>query len=153
MFAGIQALIDQGLARKGLTPNQGNAAPTLYALAMDEYGGASGAVPASLAACSSDRGAKGTGKCVFHNITRGSIATQCVQQLPDIATPDCYYYGALPNSLYGPLQVGLTSTRPGRYNANTEAYAARPGWSFATGLGSVNAKNLLNAWKAFVGVK
>jgi subtilase family serine protease len=153
MFAGIQALIDQGLAKQGLTPNQGNAAPTLYALAMDEYGGASGAVPASLATCSSDNGAKGTGKCVFHNITRGSIATQCVQQLPDIATPDCYYYGALPNSFYGPLQVGLTSTKPGKYNANTEAYAARPGWSFATGLGSVNAKNLLNAWEVFVGVK
>lgn len=153
MFAGIQALIDQGLARKGLTPDQGNAAPTLYALAMDEYGGAHGAAPASLAACNSDNGAKGAGKCVFHNITRGSIATQCVQQLPDIVTPDCHYYGALPGSLYGPLQVGLTSTGPGRYNARTEAYAARPGWSFATGLGSVNAKNLFNAWKAFVGVR
>jgi subtilase family serine protease len=153
MFAGIQALIDQGLAAKGLSPNQGNAAPTLYALAMDEYGGASGAAPASLAACSSDNGTKGTGKCVFHNITRGSIATQCVQQLPDIETPDCYYYGSLPGSFYGPLQVGLTSTKPNKYNANTEAYAARPGWSFAAGLGSVNANNLFNAWKAFVGVK
>jgi hypothetical protein len=27
---------------------------------------------------------------------------------------------------------------------------AQPGWSFATGLGSVNAKNLLIAWRAFL---
>ncbi|WP_445145765.1 S53 family peptidase [Dyella sp. Tek66A03] len=153
MFAGIQALIDQGLAAKGLSPNQGNAAPTLYALAADEYGGAKGAPPASLAACSADNGTKGTGKCVFHNITRGSIATQCVQQLPYVVTPDCYFYGTLPNSYLGPIQVGLTSTNISKYNSNTEAYAAEAGWSFASGLGSVNANNLFNAWKAFVNVK
>jgi len=153
MFAGIQALIDQGLAEKGLPANQGNAAPTLYALAAKEYGGANGAPPASLAACSADNGTKGTGKCAFHNITRGSIATQCVQQLPYIVTPDCYYYGALPNSFLGPIQVGLTSTNISKYNPKTEAYAAQPGWSFASGLGSVNANNLFNAWKAFVNVQ
>ena len=153
MFAGIQALIDQGLAAKGLSPNQGNAAPTLYALAADEYGGAKGTPPSSLAACSADNGTKGTGKCVFHNITRGSIATQCIQQLPDVVTPDCYFYGSLPNSYLGPLQVGLTSTNASKYNSNTEAYVAEAGWSFASGLGSVNANNLFSAWKAFVNVK
>ncbi|WP_158543550.1 S53 family peptidase [Dyella solisilvae] len=153
MFAGIQALIDQGLAAKGLPASQGNAAPTLYALAAEEYGGAKGGVPASLAACSADNGTKGTGKCVFHNITRGSIATQCVQQLPYVVTPDCYFYGTLPQAIYGPIQVGLTSTNVSKYNATTEAYAARPGWSFASGLGSVNAYNLLSAWKAFVNVQ
>ncbi|WP_266183866.1 S53 family peptidase [Dyella humicola] len=153
MFAGIQALIDQGLAAKGLSPNQGNAAPTLYALAADEYGGAKGTPPASLAACSADNGTKGTGKCVFHNITRGSIATQCIQQLPAVVTPDCYFYGNLPGSYLGPLQVGLTSTNINKYNSNTEAFATQAGWSFASGLGSVNANNLFNAWKAFVNVK
>lgn len=153
MFAGIQALMDQGLAAKGLSPNQGNAAPTLYALAADEYGGAKGNPPATLAACNADNGAKGTGKCVFHNVTRGSIATQCVQQLPNVVTPDCYYYGALPNSWLGSIQTGLTSTNASKYNATTEAFAARPGWSFASGLGSVDANNLLSAWKAFVNVQ
>ncbi|AIF45785.1 S53 family peptidase [Dyella japonica] len=153
MFAGIQALIDQGLAAKGLPASQGNAAPTLYALAMDEYGGSKGNPPATLAACNADNGAKGTGKCVFHNVTRGSIATQCVQQLPNVVTPDCYFYGALPNSWLGPIQVGLTTTNASKYNASTEAYAARPGWSFASGLGSVDANNLLTAWKAFVNVQ
>lgn len=153
MFAGIQALIDQGLAAKGLPANQGNAAPTLYALAEEEYGGAKGSAPSSLAVCNADNGAKGTGKCVFHNVTRGSIATQCVQQLPNVVTPDCYFYGTLPNSIYGSIQVGLTSTNASKYNTQTEAYAAEAGWSFASGLGSVNAGNLFKAWKSFVNVQ
>jgi hypothetical protein len=70
-----------------------------------------------------------------------------------VVTPDCYFYGTLPNSYLGPLQVGLTSTNISKYNSNTEAYAAEAGWSFASGLGSVNANNLFNAWKAFVNVK
>ena len=78
MFAGIQALIDQGIAMRGLPADQGNAAPTLYALAAQEYGGPSGPAPASLAACSADNGNTGTANCVFHNITRGSSSTQCV---------------------------------------------------------------------------
>ncbi len=151
MFAGIQALIDQGLAAKGLPKDQGNAAPTLYALAQNEYGAASGAVPASLAACNADNGAKGTGACVFHDVTRGSNATQCIQ-LADETTPDCYFYATVQNfwGKYGPTKIGLTSTSATQYTPKTSAYAARPGWSFATGLGSVNAKNLLAAWKSFV---
>jgi len=68
-------------------------------------------------------------------------------------TPDCYYYGTLPNSYLGAIQVGLTSSNANKYNANTEAFAAQAGWSFASGLGSVDANNLLKAWKAFVNVK
>ena len=151
MFAGIQALIDQGLAASGVPADQGNAAPTLYALAATEYGGATGAAPASLAACNSDNGTKGTAKCAFHNVTRSGIATQCIQQLPDVVTPDCYFYGNISNfeGLFGPVQVGLTSSSTTQYTPKTSAYAAQPGWSFAAGLGSVNAKNLLAAWKAF----
>jgi hypothetical protein len=51
--------------------------------------------------------------------------------------------------LFGPVQVGLTSSSTKQYTPKTAAYAAQPGWSFASGLGSVNAKNLLAAWKAF----
>ncbi|MFC5743072.1 S53 family peptidase [Dyella tabacisoli] len=152
MFAGIQALIDQGLAARGLPANQGNAAPTLYALAAQEYGGATGAAPPSLDVCNADNGPKGTGKCVFHNVTRSGISTQCIQQLPAVVSPDCYFYGTIANfqGIYGPVQVGLTSSSATVYTPKTAAYASQPGWSFATGLGSVNAKNLLAAWKAFV---
>ena len=155
MFAGIQALIDQGLSSAGGAVNQGNAAPTLYELARNEYGGPTGAAPPTLAACNADNGTKGTGKCVFHNITDGGNSTQCVELLSDNeVTPDCYFYGTIQNfeGFYGPTKVGLTSSNATKYNSSTAAYAAQPGWSAANGLGSVNATNLLSAWKSFNGL-
>jgi Predicted protease len=140
MFAGIQALVDQALGGK----RQGVAAATLYPLAAKEYGSATGKAPASLAACNADNGIKGTAACVFHNVTRGGISTNCYNGLSGgqmISTPDCYNY-------VGPY--GLMSTGAGSY---AEAYPAQPGWSFASGLGSVNAANLVKAWKAYAAAK
>lgn len=157
MFAGIQALIDQGMSKAGLTADQGNAAPTLYVLASLEYGGAIGPTPGSLATCNANNGTTGTSHCVFHDITDGGNSTQCVAvEEFDEVTPDCYFYGTIENFVfggtnYGPTLVGLTSTNSSAYNANTAAFAAHAGWNFANGLGSVNATNLLAAWKAFVG--
>ncbi|GAB2592394.1 S53 family peptidase [Dyella jejuensis] len=153
MFAGIQALIDQGLSKAGLSPNQGNAAPTLYELARSEYGGPTGSTPATLSQCDSNNGTKGTSNCVFYNITEGGNSTQCIQVAElSQTTPDCYFYGTIQNYLqtYGPTKVGLTATSTTKYNSNTAAYAAQAGWSFANGLGTVNAKNLYAAWKSFV---
>jgi len=158
MFAGIQALMDQGLAARGLPADQGNAAPTLYALAAQEYGGPTGPAPASLAACNANNGINGTSSCVFHNITRGSNSTNCRQQgaYPEgfggYVTPNCYFY-ASGESQYGfEFQVGLTTTdaAPTSYGVSNKAFGAQPGWSFTSGLGSVNATNLLMAWRAFV---
>ena len=151
MFAGIQALIDQGLAGKGLSADQGNAAPTLYVLASREY-----AAPSSLMACNADNGAKGSGNCVFHDITDGGNSTQCVVvEEFDETTPDCYFYGTINNlfGTYGPTQVGLTASSIANYNPQTAAFAAHAGWDFANGLGSVNATNLFAAWKKFVGAR
>ena len=153
MFAGIQALIDQGLAARGLNADQGNAAPTLYALAAAEYGKASGPVPASLSACSADNGTEGTSSCVFHNVTRGSNSTECYQQPGAFTTSNCYFFDTV--SPYGPGsldQIGLTTvdSSPTGYSTSNKAYGAQPGWSFAAGLGSVNATNLLVAWRAYV---
>nr|WP_255682836.1 protease pro-enzyme activation domain-containing protein [Dyella sp. 2HG41-7] len=153
MMAGIQALIDQGLASDGLSANQGNAAPTFYELARNEYGGATGNPPGSLAACNSNNGPTGNSKCVFRNITEGGNSTQCIQIAAfSQVTPDCYFYGTIQNfeQFYGPTLVGLTATSTTKYNSTTAAYAAQAGWSFANGLGSVNAGNLLTAWKKFV---
>jgi len=146
MFAGIQALIDQGLAADGQPRDQGNAAPVLYALAKREYGGATGTPPSSLTKCNADNGATGTSACVFHNVTRGGISTNCVQDLPRDSTPDCYFFA----TYNGTAQAGLTSTSATQYNAQTAAYQSRPGWSFAAGLGSVDAGNLLAAWQAYI---
>jgi subtilase family serine protease len=153
MFAGIQALIDQGLYSAGLPKNQGNAAPTLYELGRNEYGGPTGSAPASLAQCNSNNGTSGTSKCVFHNVTEGGNSTQCIQVASfGQTTPDCYFYGTIQNfqQFYGPTKVGLTSTSATKYNPSTAGYAAQAGWSFANGLGSVNANNLFKAWKSFV---
>jgi subtilase family serine protease len=153
MFAGIQALIDQGLSNDGLSADQGNAAPTLYELARAEYGGATGGAPSTLAACDADNGTKGTSKCVFHNITDGGNSTQCVQVAEfSETTTDCYFYGTYANfeGGLGSTMVGLTASSTSVYNSTTAAFAAQAGWSFANGLGSVNANNLFAAWKKFV---
>jgi subtilase family serine protease len=155
LFAGIQALLDQGLSQAGaFSTNQGNAAPTLYNLAKHEYGGPSGAAPDSLSTCNSNNGTKGTGSCVFHNVTEGGNSTNCVQVTAELGTPvteattpDCYLYGS--GTLLGGLieaNVGLTSLSTTSY---VPAYPAQAGWSFANGLGSVNAVNLLKAWEQF----
>ena len=166
MFAGIQALIDQGVAMRGLSPDQGNAAPTLYALAANEYGNAGKPNSAGLSACNANNGADGTSGCVFHNITRGSTSTGCTAWEGTGAfaayssdTPNCYYYNTysyigtpgVGDSLA--VKVGLTTidANPTSYTPLNKAYSAQPGWSFASGLGSVNATNLLIAWRAFVG--
>jgi subtilase family serine protease len=163
MFAAIQALIDQNLVKNGLPSAQGNAAPTLYALAANEYGSPTGASPASLASCNADNGTQGTSDCVFHNVTRGSISTNCVYfpngvpalGIGAVPTPNCFFYGDYKNVLVdglislGPASVGLTSLSVTKYGAATKAYEAQPGWSFASGLGSVNVKNLLAAWRTY----
>jgi subtilase family serine protease len=162
MFAGVQALIDQGIAERGLPADQGNAAPTLYALAAKEYGGSTGPTPASLATCNADNGASGTGSCVFHNVTQGSISVNCLQLTEPAAghaytTANCYYFGTIPSYLgeygFGPAKVGLVTidATPTTYGVANKAYGAQPGWSFASGLGSVNVTNLLIAWRAYVG--
>jgi subtilase family serine protease len=146
MFAGVQALLDQGLSNAGSSANQGNAAPTLYALAQKQF-------RSSLATCNSDNGTKGTSACVFHSITTGGNSTNCLQVAAfDQVTPDCYFYATIPNlfDFYGPALVGLTSTSTSKYNNTTAAFAAQPGWNFANGLGTVNANNLFAAWKKFV---
>jgi hypothetical protein len=70
----------------------------------------------------------------------------------DEVTPDCYFYGTIANfeGGYGSTLVGLTTTNASKYNQNVAAFPAQSGWSFANGLGSVNASNLLAAWKSFV---
>ncbi|HLH17156.1 MAG TPA: protease pro-enzyme activation domain-containing protein [Bryobacteraceae bacterium] len=117
IMAGIQALINQAL---GVT-NAGNPNPVYYAIGAKQYSTASGA-----AACDSSAGPAGT--CVFNDVTQGDIAVPCAGQF------DCYLSG--PG--LGVLSTSTTSYQP--------AFAAAPGWDFATGIGTVNAYNLLNAY-------
>jgi len=113
IMAAIQALINQAL---GVT-NVGNPDPAYYEIARNEFGASGNA------ACNSSAGPDST--CSFNDVTRGDMAVACAGSI------DCFLDG----EVVGVLSTSSTSYEP--------AYAAAPGWDFATGLGSVNAFNLL----------
>ena len=123
-FASIQALINQ----KAGGP-QGNPDATFYALAKTEYGSPSAPNTAGEAACNATKGKGVASSCIFHDVTIGNDAVPCY------GTDNCY----IPiGDEYGVLS-GLDAYL-------VEAYPAHAGWDFATGLGSVNVTNLVNAW-------
>lgn len=152
MFAGIQALVDQGFVATGAGPDQGNAAPALYAMANVEYGSATKPFSGGLAACNAALGKDENGGCLFNNVQRGSIVTNCVAlnkgATPGTGTPGCSIYGqaGVSQDYVGLTTSLITETNPTYTNADA-AYLAKPGWSFASGLGSVNATTLLADWR------
>ena len=117
IMAGIQALINQRAGAR-----QGNPLPTYYQLAATEYGSAGNS------ACDSSNGAGVSSACVFYDVTLGDMDVNCT------GTHNCY----LPSGSVGVLSTSNTSFAP--------AYGTATGWDFATGIGSVNATNLVNAW-------
>ena len=116
IMAGIQALINQ----KSGGP-QGNPAPVYYQLAAAEYGSTGNS------SCNSDNGSTVAGTCIFYDVTSGDMDVDCVG-------PNCY----LADGAVGVLSTSNTSFAP--------AYGAALGWDFATGIGTLNAANLVNNW-------
>jgi len=116
IMAGIQALVNQKNGR------QGNPNPVYYKLAATEYG-ASGS-----AACNSSKGNAVGSTCIFHDVTQGDMDVNCT------GNHNCY----LPSGTNGVLSTSATS-----YG---KAYGTTVGWDFATGIGTVNAANLVNKW-------
>jgi subtilase family serine protease len=104
----------QALVNQRWGGSQGNAAPVYYALARMQYGRLGGLESAS--------------SNVFHDVTLGDNDVDC------LGTVDCYT--PFPNDDGGGV-LSLSSTQ---YEA---AYGTNKGWSFATGLGSVNATNVV----------
>jgi subtilase family serine protease len=126
IMAGIQAMINETAGGY-----QGNPNYVLYAFGALEYdfGGA--------AACDSTLGNQVNPNCIFHDVTLGDNDVDCqplVVNDATIGTFNCY----LPSGAYGVLSLSNTSYEP--------AYPATPAWDFASGLGSVNAYNLVRAW-------
>jgi subtilase family serine protease len=121
IMAGIQALVDQ---HNGFTTGAGNPDSVYYSLANTEYG-ASGS-----STCNSSNGNTVGTSCIFYDITQGDMDVNCT------GTHSCYK----PSGTYGVLS---TST-----SAYDKAYGTGTGWDFATGIGSVNAYNLVyaSAW-------
>ncbi len=117
ILAAIQALVNQ---KKGA--KQGNPNPVYYQLAANEYG------LSGNAACKSSSGNTVGSTCVFYDVTQGDMDINCR------GTNSCY----LPSGTNGVLSTQRTSYAP--------AYGTRTGWDFATGLGTVNAANLVSNW-------
>jgi subtilase family serine protease len=116
IMAGIQALVNQ----KAGGP-QGNPAPVYYQLAAAEYG-STGSAP-----CNSSNGTGVAANCIFYDVTLGDMDVDC-------AGPNCYLAGGT---------VGVLSTSNTGFSP---AYGTNTGWDFATGIGTVNAANLVNNW-------
>jgi subtilase family serine protease len=117
IMAGIMALVNQVNGSR-----QGNPNPALYKLAAAEYG------KSGNAACSSTLGNGAASSCVFYDVTQGDMDSDCT------GTHNCYR----PSGTYGVLSTSDTSYLP--------AYATTTGWDFATGIGTVNAANLVGQW-------
>jgi subtilase family serine protease len=123
IMAGIQVLVNQKTGSRWGNPNT-----VYYALAATEYG-VSGT---GAAACNSTTVNKKSTSCIFYDVTQGDndVACQAGKRAVDCAG----------SSTYGVL---ATSTTNGK-----SAYPATAGWDFATGIGTVNAYNLLMNWPA-----
>ena len=129
IMAGIQALVNQKL-----NGAQGNPNYVYYQLAN------------GAATCNSANGDSGSGPCIFHNVTQGDIDVNCA------GTDNCY--GAA-TSTSGGRRGGFgggggfqqaNGALSGSDSSYSPAFAAAAGWNFATGIGSVNAANLVNNW-------
>jgi subtilase family serine protease/acyl-CoA thioesterase FadM len=117
IMAGIQALVNQRTGAR-----QGNPNPIYYQLAASEY--ASG----GNSACNSNNGNTISPACIFNDVTLGDMDVNCTGR------HNCYLDGAA---------AGVLSTSN---NAYQPAYGTNVGWDFATGIGTLNAANLVNNW-------
>jgi subtilase family serine protease len=117
ILAGIQALVNQHTAERWGNPN-----PTYYSLANTEYG------TTGSSSCNSTNGNGTSSSCVFYDTTLGDIDIDCT------GSHNCYR----PSGTYGVLSTSTSSYAP--------AYKTGTGWDFATGIGTVNAFNLVMGW-------
>lgn len=119
IMAGIQALVNQSTGAR-----QGNPNYVYYKLAAGEYG------QAGSATCNSTSGIGASANCIFYDVTLGDNDVNCS------GTFNCYAPSAA---------VGVLSTSNSSY---AKAYGATTGWDYATGIGTVNAYNLVKSWNS-----
>lgn len=130
-MAGIFSLITQKYGRQG-NPNVG-----LYALATQQYG--TNSAPLTDTGCNASLGNQGDPTCIFHDVTAGSIDLPCVGSL------NCYGSSKLVTPRGTRTYLGAMSTSSTNFEPT---YPTTTGWDYATGLGSINAANLVNGWSA-----
>jgi subtilase family serine protease len=118
IMAGIQALVNQATGQR-----QGNPNPSYYSLAGAEYGASGNS------ACNSTLGDSVASSCIFYDVTQGDMDVDCK------GSHNCY----LPAGTKGVLSTSNSADQP--------AYGTQTGWDFATGIGTVNAYNLVHNWQ------
>ncbi len=123
IMAAMQALVNQKTNSRWGNPN-----PTYYSLANSEYNSGTGA-----SLCNSNTVNKTNNPCIFYDITQGDNVGACRASI--LAVNDCYRPA-------GDV-FGLLSTSD---QTDQSAYSAATGWDFTTGIGSVNAWNLVMGW-------
>ena len=116
-FAGIVALVNQKT-----NSQQGLANYYLYSMAGQEFGSTASPNSSQTNSCNSSLNQGGSNTCTFYDVSVGNNALPCL-----IDSWDC---------INGPLNYAGIMT----------GYFANPGYDLATGLGSVNAENLVNNW-------
>jgi subtilase family serine protease len=129
IWAGIQALVNQDT-----NGSWGNSNTVLYSLANTEYG------TAGAPSCNSSLGNAVGANCVFYDVTQGDMVVNCT------GTNNCFGWvaagaGNKPPAIQGALSTSDTTNHP--------AYGTNVGWDFPSGIGTTNATNLVNAWKAY----
>jgi subtilase family serine protease len=126
IVAGIQALINQkqALIHPNTNGGQGNPNYVYYKLAAREYG-ANG-----FSACNSSKGQIISRYCVFIDVTLGDNDMDCKDKV------DCYK----PSGTVGVESMSNSAYQP--------TYYATIGYDFATGIGTINAANLVNNWES-----
>jgi subtilase family serine protease len=139
--AAILALVDQSQQVSAATyadGRQGLINPTLYQLGAVEYGSA-----ANLTACNASQGPITSKACVFYDVTLGGNAQPCA--VATFSAAGSAPASVCDNAGNGAYATGLmtagSAVSPGSYSAGQ-------GYDLATGLGSVDAANLVAAMSA-----
>ncbi|MGH9433773.1 MAG: Ig-like domain repeat protein, partial [Terriglobia bacterium] len=109
------------LVNQKTAQRQGNANYALYKLAAQTG-----------ASCASDPAAVGKASCIFYDVVNGNNSVACQD-----GTPNCS------NAKTGGFGILVSPASP-----STPAWTTNPGYDLATGLGTVNAANLVNHWNS-----
>jgi hypothetical protein len=129
-MSGVQALINQAIGDRS-----GNILPAFYNIASKEYGTNGAPNTQMLAACNSSNGTDESSTCVFNDVTVGDIVQPCFA-----GSLGCYSGS---NNLTN--QFGITEGGDGNSQTLSPAWQTNAGYDQATGLGTVNVTNLVNA--------
>ncbi len=116
-FAAIMALVNQKTGQR-----QGNANYVLYKLAAQPGASCDSSDPATIT----------NANCIFYDTTVGNISVACAGASPNCSKTTAGGFGILVDD----------PTKP----TPTPAWTTTPGYDMATGLGTVNAANLVNNW-------